>query len=161
MAKELGLSATLHLACSYRSLIYLDSRRILVTTSSVPTSNVPIGTVELAPSYSLPIVLVVAAVPLLLVQVWVSGAIALFGIFLMIQAATLRLRFTDTALDVYRGTTQIRQFPYADWQNWVIFWPPLPVLFYFKEVKSIHFLPILFDPKALQSCLELRVPLAK
>lgn len=161
MAKEPGLPATLPLAYSYRSLIYLDSRRILVTTSSVPTSNVPIGTVELAPSYSLPIVLVVAAVPLLLVQVWVSGAIALFGIFLMIQAATLRLRFTDTALDVYRGTTQIRQFPYADWQNWVIFWPPLPVLFYFKEVKSIHFLPILFDPKALQSCLELRVPLAK
>ncbi|HBB34665.1 MAG TPA: DUF3119 domain-containing protein, partial [Cyanobacteria bacterium UBA9273] len=42
--------------------------------------------------------------------------------------------------------------------NWRIFWPQLPILFYFKEIKSIHFLPILFDPKQLNTCLEQRCP---
>ncbi len=129
-------------------------------TPTTPTP-LPTQTVELAPSYALPLTLVAVAIPLLTVQVWLSGAIALFGVFLLIQAATLRLRFTDDALDIYRGTTLLRQFPYADWQNWVIFWPPLPILFYFKEIKSIHFVPILFDPKALATCLETRIPLAK
>ena len=126
-----------------------------MTTSFEPTSA---STVELAPSYTLPLVLVVAAIPLLLVQAWVGGAIALFGLFLMFQAATLRLQFTETALDIYRGETLIRRFPYQEWQNWKIFWPAVPILFYFKEVKSIHFLPILFDPKALKTCLKQRCP---
>jgi hypothetical protein len=78
----------------------------------------------------------------------------------MFQAATLRLRFTDTALDIYRSETRIRCFPYQEWQNWRVFWPPVPILFYFKEVKSIHFLPILFDPKMLRTCLEQRCPFA-
>ncbi len=121
------------------------------------TTSTSLDTIELAPSYTIPIVLVVLAVPLLLVQVWVGLAIALFGTFLMIQAATLRLRFTAADLDIYRGETLIRRFPYADWQNWEIFWSPVPILFYFKEVKSIHFLPILFDPKGLRSALERKV----
>jgi len=91
-------------------------------------------------------------------QAWLSLAVAVFGVFLLVQAVTLRLRFTETALDVYRGETLIRHFPYQDWQNWRIFWQPLPILFYFKEVKSIHFLPILFDPNTLQNCLEARCP---
>jgi len=115
-------------------------------------------TVELAPSYTIPIVLVAIAIPLLLVQIWVASAIALFGVFLLFQTATLRLQFTEIALDIYRGETRIRQFPYRDWQNWRIFWSPVPILFYFKEVKSIHFLPILFNPKTLQACLEDRCP---
>jgi len=135
-----------------------------VTTSFVPDSAST--TVQLAPSYTLPLVLVIAAIPLLLFSVWVGGAIpfgiaslhAFFGLFLMFQAATLRLQFTETALDIYRGETLIRRFPYQDWQNWRIFWAAVPVLFYFKEVKSIHFLPILFDPKMLKSCLEQRCP---
>jgi len=129
-----------------------------VTTSFVPNS---VSTVQLTPSYKLPLVLVIAAVPVLLVQAWVGGAIALFGLFLMFQAATLRLQFTESALDIYRGETVIRHFPYTEWLNWQIFWPPLPILFYFKEVKSIHFLPILFDPKTLKTCLEQRCPSAK
>lgn len=116
-------------------------------------------TVELEPSYALPIAFVVAAIPLLLVQIWLSLAIALFGIFLLFQAVTLRLRFTATDLDLYRGETLLRRFPYQDWQTWRIFWPAVPILFYFKEIKSIHFVPILFDPKMLQRCLEDRVPL--
>lgn len=124
------------------------------TTSSSPLTP----TIELAPSYGLPIGFVLLALPLFWVQAWVSLAIAVFGVFLLVQAVTLRLRFTETALDVYRGETLIRHFPYQDWQNWRIFWQPLPILFYFREVKSIHFLPILFDPKALQNCLETHCP---
>ena len=122
--------------------------------SSFPTTQ----TVELAPSYTLPLVLLVAALPILLIQIWVSLVVALFGFFLLFQAVTIRLQFTETALDIYRSETLIRRFPYQDWQNWRIFWPSVPILFYFKEVKSIHFLPILFDPKMLRTCLEQRCP---
>lgn len=118
-------------------------------------------TIELAPSYTLAIALIGLAIPLLLVQVWVSLAIGLFGVFLLLQTVMLRLRFTPTDLDVYRGETLIRRFPYQDWQNWEIFWSPVPILFYFKEVKSIHFLPILFDPNTLRRCLEARCPKAQ
>jgi Protein of unknown function (DUF3119) len=129
-------------------------------TTSPSTSHNPVitETVELAPSYSLPIVLVLLAIPIFLLQPWAGGVIALFGLFLLVQTATLRLRFTPVALEVYRGETQIRQFPYQEWQNWQIFWFNLPILFYFREVKSIHFLPILFDPKMLRLCLEQRCP---
>ncbi|MGV0028107.1 DUF3119 family protein [Phormidesmis priestleyi] len=114
--------------------------------------------IELAPSYNIPIVLVLAAIPMVWVQVWVALAIGLFGLFLMIQAVMLRLKFTPTDLDIFRGDKLIRRFPYRDWQNWEIFWSPVPILFYFKEVNSIHFLPIIFDPKTLRTVLEQRFP---
>lgn len=109
---------------------------------------------ELAPSYRIPMALVGIAVPLVWLQPWVGGAIALLGLLLLFQTLTLRLRFSDTAFEIYRGAQQIRQFPYADWLNWEIFWQPMPILFYFKEVNSIHFLPILFNPDQLRACLE-------
>ena len=127
-----------------------------MTTTAASTASAE--TIVLSPSYNLPIAIVFLAIPLFFVQVWVSVAIALFGFFLLVQAATLRLSFTETALDIERGQTLIRRFPYQDWQNWRIFWSPVPILFYFKEVNSIHFLPILFDPKALHACLEARCP---
>ncbi len=129
-------------------------------TQTPSTSNdAPLtGTVQLAPCYAIPLTLVAIAIPMFLVQPWIAGVIALFGLFLLFQTATLRLVFTETDLDVYRGETQIRRFPYREWQNWRIFWPSVPILFYFKEVKSIHFLPILFDPKMLRTCLEERCP---
>ncbi|BAY44163.1 hypothetical protein SAMD00079811_17590 [Scytonema sp. HK-05] len=126
-----------------------------MTTSYTPKAST---TVELKPSYNIPLVLVIAAIPMLVVQPWVAGAIALFGLFLMFQAVTLRLLFTPTDLDIYRGETLIRRFPYQEWQNWRIFWNSIPILFYFKEVKSIHFLPILFNPNTLKTCLEERCP---
>ncbi|MBD1850881.1 DUF3119 family protein [Leptolyngbya sp. FACHB-711] len=130
-----------------------------MTTS--PTASTPPAateTVQLEPSYAIPIVLVLAAIPLWFVNSWVSGTIALLGLFLLIQAATLRLRFTPVALEVYRGEKMIRCFPYQEWQNWRIFWVNVPILLYFKEVKSIHFLPVLFDAKLLRICLEQRCP---
>jgi hypothetical protein len=122
------------------------------------TTPVTAGTVQLAPSYAIPITLIAAAIPLFFLNAWVGGVLALFALFLLIQTATLRLCFTETALDIYRGESLLRRFPYADWQTWQIFWFNVPILFYFKEVKSIHFLPILFDPKMLKTCLEQRCP---
>jgi Protein of unknown function (DUF3119) len=121
------------------------------------TPNI-ISTVELKPSYNIPVVLVVSAIPILLIQPWIGGILALLGLFLMLQAVTLRFQFTATDFDLYRGEKLIKRFPYQEWQNWRIFWTPVPILFYFKEVNSIHFLPILFDPKTLKSCLEERCP---
>ncbi len=127
-----------------------------MTFSTSPIT--PTQTVELSPSYSLPLALILLAFPISLIKIWAGFPIALFGLFLMFQAVTLRLQFTDTALDIYRSEALIRRFPYQDWLNWRIFWTPVPILFYFKEVKSIHFLPIIFDPKMLRNCLEERCP---
>lgn len=126
--------------------------------STAPTTPPIAETVILSPSYTLPTVVVLLGAGLALWNVWVGGAIALFGIFLMVQAVTLRLHFTPTDLDIYRGRTRIRRFPYAEWQNWEIFWLNVPILFYFKEINSIHFVPVLFDPKMLATCLERCVP---
>jgi hypothetical protein len=115
---------------------------------------------QLEPSFVIPVTLVLLAVPLLLLNLWLGSAIAIFGLFLLFQTATLRLIFTATDLDIYRSETLIRRFPYQDWQKARIFWPFFPVLFYFREVKSIHFLPILFDAKTLQTCLEKHLPLS-
>ncbi|GGA58178.1 DUF3119 family protein [Okeania sp. KiyG1] len=115
-------------------------------------------TTELAPSYKIPLVLIISGLPLAFWQPWVSLAIALFGLFLLFQTATIRLKFTDISLEVYRSEKLIRNFPYQDWLNWEIFWFPVPILFYFREVKSIHFLPIIFDPKTLKICLEKHLP---
>jgi hypothetical protein len=115
-------------------------------------------TVVLNPSYRLPIGLAIAATPLTLLSLWAALPIILFAIFLGIQATILRLHFTSTDLEIYRGQTQIRTFPYADWYHWEIYWPAVPILFYFREVNSIHFLPVLFDPAALAQCLSDRCP---
>ena len=126
--------------------------------TTTPTTPVSSSVVELSPSYTIPLVLVGIAIALLLVQPWASLPIGLFGLFLLFQTVTLRLQFSETDLDVYRSGQLIRRFPYAEWQNWRIFWEPVPILFYFKEVKSIHFLPIIFNPKTLKSCLEKHCP---
>ncbi|MBC6475428.1 MAG: DUF3119 family protein [Hormoscilla sp. GM102CHS1] len=127
----------------------------MTTTATIQSTEI----IELTPSYKLPLVLVISAPVLALVQVWLSLPIALLGLFLMFQTSRIRLVFTPRAMEVYVNATLIRSFPYSDWQNWRIFWNPVPILFYFKEVKSIHFLPILFDPKMLRNCLEQRYPL--
>lgn len=127
-----------------------------MTTSSTSNSS---STVELKPSYNVPVALIIASIPLFLVRQPIAGGIiALLGLFLMYQTVTLRLQFTATDLDIIRGENLLRRFPYSDWQNWRIFWNIVPILFYFKETKSIHFLPILFDPNTLKACLEERCP---
>lgn len=121
-----------------------------MTTAKITTPN----STELAPSYKIPLAIILLSLPLVIWQPIVSLVIGVFGLFLTFQTVFIRLKFTETALEVYRSSTMIRVFPYEDWQTWRIFWQPIPILFYFREVKSIHFLPIIFDPKALKSCLE-------
>jgi hypothetical protein len=81
-----------------------------------------------------------------------------FGLFLVLQTALLRLEFSADALLVWRQDTLLRRFPYDSWLSWRLFWPALPVLFYFREERSIHFLPVLFNPGTLRQQLELHLP---
>jgi hypothetical protein len=131
-----------------------------MTASPITTST------TLQPSYNIPIALLLfslgwgslAFVMFGKVQVGLAGIVFLFGLFLLYQTTTLRLVFTETDLDIYRGEQRIRRFPYQEWEIWDIFWLPVPILFYFREVNSIHFLPILFNPEELRSQLEKHLP---
>ena len=142
------------------AVVDLEKVRFVVTTSTSANST------TLAPSYNIPIALILGGLgwgclALVMFGTWqivLAGIGVVFGVFLLYQAATLRLVFTATDLDIYRGDNRIRQFPYAEWQIWAIFWTPVPILFYFREVNSIHFLPVLFSPEMLRSQLEQRVP---
>lgn len=91
---------------------------------------------------------------------WLALAISLFGLFLGIQSQILRLEFEAEALVVWRQQQELRRFPYKEWLGWRVFWPALPVLFYFREQKSVHLLPMLFDARSLRDELSRRVPLA-
>jgi hypothetical protein len=84
------------------------------TTDSQTLNN----STDLAPSYRIPLVLIGFAIPLGLVQIWLGAVVGLFGLFLSLQALTLTLRFTESALDIYRGEKLIRRFPYAEWEYW-------------------------------------------
>lgn len=114
--------------------------------------------IELKPSFAIPIVLVTMAIALLPFSKIGTLILGLLGLFLMIQTLRIKLQFTPKVLNVYNGKTVIRSFPYEEWINWRIFWTRLPILFYFREVNSIHFLPIIFDSKTLLSCLEKYCP---
>jgi hypothetical protein len=113
--------------------------------------------VILAPSPWLPLAVVGLGLVSLLLNLWLSLAVSLFGLFLLIQSQILRLQFSADALLVWRGSTVLRRFPYSEWLNWTLFWSPIPVLFYFREQRSIHFLPVLFDPKTLREQLNIHV----
>ena len=114
--------------------------------------------VELSPNYRIPIFLLIVAGVLYLVSFWSAVAIALLGLFLTVQTLLIRLQFTDQSLNVLRSGEQILSFPYSEWLNWEIYWFPIPILFYFKEINSIHFLPIIFDSKTLIDCLNKHYP---
>jgi hypothetical protein len=123
--------------------------------------NIASQTTELNPSYAIPSVIILASIPLIWAQPIAAGIVSIFGLFLAYQAATIRLVFTATDLEVYRSQEKFRTFPYQEWQDWKVFWFNFPVLFYFKEVKSIHFLPVLFNAQILKNCLEKHIPLQK
>ena len=117
--------------------------------------------VTLKPEVRLPFLVVALGLALLLLPLpltpWPTLVVALFGLFLLIQSASLRLEFKEDALIVWQNTRELRRFPYDQWLSWRLFAPWLPGLFYFRETQSIHFLPILFSPKELREQLELRV----
>lgn len=124
--------------------------------------------VELAPNFNIPGCLLLLAGAFSLVSFWLgnlmllaSGAIAILGLFLTMQTFLIRIQFTEQALNVLRLGKVIRSFPYSEWLNWEIFWSPVPILFYFREVNSIHFLPIIFNAKTLADCLHKHYPRKK
>jgi hypothetical protein len=124
----------------------------------------PSGEVTLAPRYGVPLGVVALGLTALPLQglwspaLWLSLVVSLFGLFLLLQSVLLRLTFTADALLVLRQETLLRRFPYSDWLGWKLFWPGIPVLFYFREHKSIHLLPVLFDAAELQTQLQARLP---
>ena len=120
--------------------------------SSTPTS------VTLKPDARLPLLVVVFGAALLPLPLhpWPTLVVVLFGVFLLIQTASLRLEFEERALIVWQNSRELRRFPYDQWLTWRLFAPWLPGLLYFRETQSIHFLPILFSPKDLREQLELR-----
>ena len=121
--------------------------------SSTPTS------VTLKSDVRLPLLVVAFGAALLPLPLhpWPTLVVVLFGVFLLIQSASLRLEFEERALIVWQNGRELRRFPYDQWLAWRLFATWLPGLFYFRETKSIHFLPILFSPKELREQLELRV----
>ena len=130
---------------------------------STPSDPAPGSPVTLAPRYWVPMgVTLLGPASLLSAPLWDGArwlclALVVFVGFLLLQAGMLRLRFTDDALLVLRLEQEIRRFPYTEWTGWRLFWQPLPVLFYFREIRSLHLLPVLFDATELRSQLEQRV----
>ena len=129
-----------------------------MSSSSTPSSTAN-PNVTLRPDPRLPILVVALGAALLPLPLrpWPTLVVALFGLFLLIQTASLRLEFEQRALIVWQNGRELRRFPYDQWLAWRLFAPWLPGLFYFRETQSIHFLPILFSPKELREQLELRV----
>ena len=125
-----------------------------MSSSSTTNSNV-----TLRPDPRLPLLVVALGAALLPLPLhpWPTLVVALFGVFLLIQTASLRMEFEQRALIVWQNGRELRRFPYDQWLAWRLFAPWLPGLFYFRETQSIHFLPILFSPGELREQLELRV----
>ena len=117
----------------------------------------PAQGVILAPRPWVPLGVVLLGVASLALNVWAALVVGLFGLFLLLQSQLLRLQFSAEALLVWRGASLLRSFPYSDWLGWKLFWQPLPVLFYFREQRSIHLLPVLFDATTLREQLNLHV----
>ena len=119
----------------------------------------PMPNVILRPDPRLPLLVVAFGAALLPLpwHPWPTLVVAVFGLFLLIQTASLRLEFEERSLIVWQNGRELRRFPYNQWLSWRLFAPWLPGLFYFRETQSIHFLPILFSPKELREQLELRV----
>ena len=64
---------------------------------------------------------------------WPTLVVALFGVFLLIQTASLRLEFEERALIVWQNGRELRRFPYDQWLTWRLFAPWLPGLVLFPR----------------------------
>ncbi len=115
--------------------------------------------VVLAPMHRLPLLIIFSGLSILLTPLatWIPISISSFGLFLLIQSFTLKLKFTQKDLVVLQLGKEIRRFPFDQWLSWKIFFPKLPGILYFREKASPHLLPILFDESSLESQLRLRV----
>ncbi|AKN61045.1 hypothetical protein WB44_07965 [Synechococcus sp. WH 8020] len=117
------------------------------------------NSVIISPSPRLPLLILLLSASLwfLPLSPWPTLVVGLFSVFLLVQTYILKLEFSEEDLVVWRGQEELRRFPFNEWMSWRLFAPWLPGLFYFRESKNIHFLPILFNPAELQEQLEQRV----
>ena len=123
------------------------------------TPSTETNSVIISPSPRLPLLILLLSASLwfLPLSPWPTLVVGLFSVFLLVQTYILKLEFSEEDLVVWRGQEELRRFPFNEWMSWRLFAPWLPGLFYFRESKSIHFLPILFNPAELQEQLEQRV----
>ena len=115
--------------------------------------------VILSPSYRLPVVIIFIGLLFLITPFhpWPSIIISSFGLFLLLQSFTLKLKFTENDLVVIQLGNELRRFPFKKWIAWRIIFPQLPGFLYFREEASPHLLPILFEVNSLREQLRLRV----
>ena len=114
-------------------------------------------TVALAPDLRLPLATLLLGTLLCLLNLVAGGAVALLGLVLIFQSVRLRLVFTPDSLELHNGAVVLRCFPYKNWRTWRLFRMPFPVLLYFREVNSIHFVPVIMDGQGLRQQLEQRL----
>ena len=115
--------------------------------------------ITIPPSFQLPLIITILGLLLLFIPLspWPTVIVSGFGLFLLLQSFTLRLKITEKDFIVLQFGKELRRFPFKSWIAWKIFLPQLPGLLYFREEASPHLLPLLFDPKTLESQLKLRV----
>ena len=115
--------------------------------------------VILSPSYRLPVFIIFIGLLFLITPFhpWPTIIISSFGLFLLLQSFTLKLKFTESDLVVIQLGNELRRFPFKKWIAWRIIFPQLPGLLYFREEASPHLLPILFEVNSLREQLRLRV----
>ena len=116
-------------------------------------------TVSIHPSPRLPLLILVLGPALLPLpwHPWPTLANSLIALALLIQSYSLRLEFDEQALIVWRGDQELRRFPYDDWISWRLFWNGFPTVLYFRERKSPHLIPVLFNAEELREQLRTRV----
>ena len=85
----------------------------------------PMPNVILRPDPRLPLLVVAFGAALLPLpgQPWPTLVVVLFGLFLLIQTASLRLEFEELALIVWQNGRELRRFPYEHWLAWRLFAP--------------------------------------
>ena len=115
--------------------------------------------VTIAPSFQLPIILIVLSFSLLFLKIGSFPTIisASFSFFLLLQTFTLRIKITQDDFIVLQLGKEIRRFPFKNWLTWKLFLPSLPGIFYFREKSSPHLLPILFNAEQLRDQLKDKV----
>ena len=113
----------------------------------------------LTPMHRLPVLIALIGFSISFTPIasFIGISISIFGLFLLIQSFTLKVKFTQEDFIVLQLGKEIRRFPFKSWLSWRIFLPQLPGILYFRETASPHLLPILFDIDMLKSQLELRV----
>ena len=126
---------------------------------SNPTQTNSNEGVILSPSFQLPLLIILLGLLLLFLPLtpWPTIIISSFGFFLLLQSFTLKIQITEKDFIVLQLGKELRRFPFQNWVAWRIFLPKLPGFFYFREEASPHLLPILFNPRELETQLKLRV----